>query len=152
MREHKDDFLPFLASVDGEDMPGATDDGIMTDGQFNEYCHRVEGTAEWGGEPEVSLPLVARQLRRGHEAPAQDTGTRCWTRDARCSAADARSKRSRAHSTSRFTCSSAARPPSCRTAAQTTRLAARRTPRRVLRWATAWCASRTTAGCMVWAK
>ncbi len=54
MREHKDDFLPFLASVDGEDMPGATDDGIMSDAQFGEYCHRVEGTAEWGGEPEVS--------------------------------------------------------------------------------------------------
>ncbi|BEJ11954.1 hypothetical protein CspHIS471_0204140 [Cutaneotrichosporon sp. HIS471] len=53
MREHKDDFIPFLPSVDGEDMPGATDDGIMNDAQFGEYCHRVEGTAEWGGEPEI---------------------------------------------------------------------------------------------------
>lgn len=53
MREHQDDFLPFLASVDGEDMPGATDDGIMTPEQYREYCHRVESTAEWGGEPEV---------------------------------------------------------------------------------------------------
>ncbi|CAK9786242.1 cysteine proteinase [Cutaneotrichosporon oleaginosum] len=53
MREHKDDFLPFLPSVDGEDMPGATDDGIMNDAQFEEYCHRVEETGEWGGEPEI---------------------------------------------------------------------------------------------------
>lgn len=60
MREHKDDFLPFLASVDGEDMPGATDDGIMTDEMFVEYCHRVEGTAEWGGEPEVSRRVRER--------------------------------------------------------------------------------------------
>lgn len=54
MREHEDDFIPFLASVDGEDMPGATDDGVMTETQFKEYTHRVESTAEWGGEPEVS--------------------------------------------------------------------------------------------------
>lgn len=54
MRDHKDDFIPFLAGVDGEDMPGATDDGIMTESQFEEYTHRVENTAEWGGEPEVS--------------------------------------------------------------------------------------------------
>jgi hypothetical protein len=54
MRDHRDDFLPFLPSVDGEDMPGATDDGLMTPAQFEEYCHRVEKTAEWGGEPEVS--------------------------------------------------------------------------------------------------
>ncbi|RSH84544.1 uncharacterized protein EHS24_006066 [Apiotrichum porosum] len=53
MRDNQADFLPFLASVDGEDMPGATDDGLMTEDQFGEYCHRVEGTAEWGGEPEI---------------------------------------------------------------------------------------------------
>lgn len=127
MREHKDDFLPFLASVDGEDMPGATDDGIMTDGQFTEYCHRVESTAEWGGEPEV---------RRRSELQRRDK-------------ADARSKRSRAHSTSRSTCSSAAHLPSCRTAARTTRSAARRTPSRARRWATTLCASHTIVGCMV---
>ncbi|KAL7419961.1 OTU protein [Cryptotrichosporon argae] len=54
MRAHRDDFLPFLASVGGEDMPGATDDGVMTDTQFGEYCHRVESTGEWGGEPEIT--------------------------------------------------------------------------------------------------
>lgn len=54
MRDHVDDFLPFLASVDGEDMPGATDDGLMTPEGFAEYTHRVESTGEWGGEPEVS--------------------------------------------------------------------------------------------------
>ncbi|KAL1409622.1 OTU protein [Vanrija albida] len=53
LRQHQDDFLPFLPSVDGEDMPGATDDGLMTAEQYGEYCHRVEGTAEWGGEPEI---------------------------------------------------------------------------------------------------
>ncbi|WOO79642.1 OTU domain-containing protein 2 [Vanrija pseudolonga] len=53
LRQHQDDFLPFLPSVDGEDMPGATDDGLMTPEQYGEYCHRVEGTAEWGGEPEI---------------------------------------------------------------------------------------------------
>ncbi|GMK54235.1 hypothetical protein CspeluHIS016_0108210 [Cutaneotrichosporon spelunceum] len=63
MREHKDDFIPFLPSVDGEDMPGATDDGIMDDAQFDEYCHRVEGTAEWGGEPEIQA------LSRAYDIP-----------------------------------------------------------------------------------
>lgn len=61
MRDHQDDFLPFLASVDGEDMPGATDDGLMTPAQFEEYCHRVESTAEWGGEPEVRTSVQTGQ-------------------------------------------------------------------------------------------
>lgn len=62
MRDNQADFLPFLASVDGEDMPGATDDGLMTEDQFGEYCHRVEGTAEWGGEPEVSYCRAASSV------------------------------------------------------------------------------------------
>ena len=65
MRDNQDDFLPFLASVDGEDMPGATDDGLMTPDQFKEYCHRVESTAEWGGEPEVSAAESSIQCSTG---------------------------------------------------------------------------------------
>jgi OTU domain-containing protein 6 len=53
MLEHRDDFLPFLPSVSGEDGAGATDDGIMTPAQFQQYCHNIAETGEWGGEPEI---------------------------------------------------------------------------------------------------
>jgi OTU domain-containing protein 6 len=51
--EHRDDFLPFLPSVSGEDGAGATDDGIMTPAQFEQYCRNMAETGEWGGEPEI---------------------------------------------------------------------------------------------------
>ncbi|TXT06030.1 hypothetical protein VHUM_03503 [Vanrija humicola] len=70
LRQHQDDFLPFLPSVDGEDMPGATDDGLMTPEMYGEYCHRVESTAEWGGEPEIqalsrSFNIPIHVIQRG---------------------------------------------------------------------------------------
>lgn len=52
---HKDDFLPFLAGPEGEDMAGATNDGLMTDADFAKYLDNVRNSAEWGGEPEVRL-------------------------------------------------------------------------------------------------
>lgn len=54
MRNHPDDFRAFLPSVNGEDSAGATThDGIVTDKEYEQYCHNVEHTGEWGGELEV---------------------------------------------------------------------------------------------------
>ncbi|KAJ9127791.1 hypothetical protein QFC24_000074 [Naganishia onofrii] len=53
LAEHADAFLPFVASVHGEDMAGATDDGMMTEDGYREYCKRVEQSGDWGGEIEI---------------------------------------------------------------------------------------------------
>lgn len=45
IRRHKEDFLPFLTSSDGESM--------MTDQEFEDYCHKIEATTTWGGQPEL---------------------------------------------------------------------------------------------------
>jgi OTU domain-containing protein 6 len=45
--------MPFLPSVSGEDGNGATDDGLMTSAQFNQYCNQIAETGVWGGEPEI---------------------------------------------------------------------------------------------------
>ncbi|VDK53909.1 unnamed protein product [Anisakis simplex] len=48
IRSHKDDFLPFLSSRDGEP---------ISEFYFDEYCNLVERSCEnggeWGGEPEL---------------------------------------------------------------------------------------------------
>jgi len=44
MREHADDFLPFLTNKQGD---------MMSSGDFAEYCGDLESTAVWGGQPEV---------------------------------------------------------------------------------------------------
>ncbi|KAJ9108725.1 hypothetical protein QFC21_000045 [Naganishia friedmannii] len=53
LAEHADAFLPFVASIHGEDMAGATDDGMMTAEGYREYCKRVEQSGDWGGEIEI---------------------------------------------------------------------------------------------------
>ncbi|KAG0211148.1 OTU domain-containing protein 6B [Mortierella sp. GBA30] len=54
MREHADDFLPFLTNKQGD---------MMSTEDFVEYCNDLESTAVWGGQPE----LLA--LSRVHEVP-----------------------------------------------------------------------------------
>lgn len=39
MRNHADDFMPFL---------------YLEDGDFEKYCNDIENTARWGGQLEVS--------------------------------------------------------------------------------------------------
>ncbi|GAA5825130.1 hypothetical protein JCM10212_000351, partial [Sporobolomyces blumeae] len=51
LRAHPDDFLPFLVSDADPDAP-------MSPSEYARYCDTVEKTAEWGGEPEVSLAPV----------------------------------------------------------------------------------------------
>ncbi|KAI5454718.1 OTU protein [Naganishia albida] len=51
--ENADAFMPFVASIHGEDMAGATDDGMMTPEGYREYCKRVEQSGDWGGEIEI---------------------------------------------------------------------------------------------------
>lgn len=56
MSSHPDEFRFFLPSVGGEDTAEATShDGVMTEQEYAKYCHNVEHTGEWGGEPEVSV-------------------------------------------------------------------------------------------------
>ncbi|OJA21594.1 hypothetical protein AZE42_01685 [Rhizopogon vesiculosus] len=50
---HPDDFLPFLPSAFGEDGVGATNAGLMTPQQFEQYCMTIKDTGAWGGEPEI---------------------------------------------------------------------------------------------------
>ncbi|KAF9575977.1 OTU domain-containing protein 6B [Mortierella alpina] len=54
MREHADDFLPFLSNKHGD---------MMSPEDFVEYCKDLESTAVWGGQPE----LLA--LSRVHRVP-----------------------------------------------------------------------------------
>lgn len=50
---HPDDFLPFLPSAFGEDGVGATNAGLVTPRQFEQYCMTIKDTGAWGGEPEI---------------------------------------------------------------------------------------------------
>lgn len=63
--------MPFVPSVMGEDMDGATDDGGGGEKMFKEYCKRVEQSGDWGGELEVSAhtssPLGTRKPKLDHE-------------------------------------------------------------------------------------
>ncbi|RKP40239.1 hypothetical protein BJ085DRAFT_21905, partial [Dimargaris cristalligena] len=75
MRAHKDDFIPFLVNSTGD---------ILSNEEFVEYCHELETTAVWGGEPEIlalahvyKLPVHIIQmgsptLKIGDEYPAHD--------------------------------------------------------------------------------
>lgn len=53
LEANPDAFMPFLPSVMGEDMVGATDDGVMTPEGYKEYCRIVREGTNWGGEIEV---------------------------------------------------------------------------------------------------
>jgi hypothetical protein len=59
MRDHQDDFINFIPSVNGEDTVGATEhEGVITPEDFRTYCKNVEETGEWGGEPEASYTFL----------------------------------------------------------------------------------------------
>jgi hypothetical protein len=61
---HPDDFLPFLPSAFGEDGVGATNAGLMTSQQFEQYGTTIKDTTgAWGGEPEILA------LSRAHNVP-----------------------------------------------------------------------------------
>lgn len=53
IHSHRDDFLPFLPSVAGEDTLEAHTSGLMDNAHFDAYCRSVRQTAAWGGEPEI---------------------------------------------------------------------------------------------------
>ncbi|XP_062586161.1 deubiquitinase OTUD6B-like [Saccostrea cucullata] len=44
MREHADDFLPFLTTESGE---------LFTESDFDKYCSELETTTVWGGHLEI---------------------------------------------------------------------------------------------------
>ena len=46
MREHSEDFLPFLTNKDGY---------MMSNEDFESYLRELEGSAVWGGQPEVKF-------------------------------------------------------------------------------------------------
>ncbi|CAD0196071.1 unnamed protein product [Chrysodeixis includens] len=45
VREHKDDFIPFMSNPDTFEM--------LTDDEFEEYCNKIENTKVWGGQLEI---------------------------------------------------------------------------------------------------
>lgn len=53
IESHAEDFLPFLPAIGGEDSAGATEAGLISPQQFQQYCHAVRDSAVWGGEPEI---------------------------------------------------------------------------------------------------
>ncbi|KAL4235248.1 hypothetical protein ACF0H5_006886 [Mactra antiquata] len=68
MREHADDFIPFLTTDNGD---------CYTPEKFEEYCHNLETTPAWGGQLEIQaltnvlrLPLEVVQ----GEGPSLITG------------------------------------------------------------------------------
>lgn len=54
MREHKDDFLPFVTNDAGD---------LLDDEGYEAYCDDLANRAVWGGEPEVSCVDVGRSGR-----------------------------------------------------------------------------------------
>lgn len=66
---HPDDFLPFLPSAEGEALGG----GLMSPGEFEDYCKSIQNTALWGGEPEIlalsrvfNVPIQVIQAAQPH--------------------------------------------------------------------------------------
>lgn len=49
MREHMDDFLPYLPA---EDIEGQGE-GLLSKEGYEKHCDNVENTAEWGSHTEV---------------------------------------------------------------------------------------------------
>ncbi|KAI8972073.1 hypothetical protein BDB01DRAFT_811276 [Pilobolus umbonatus] len=47
MRQHPDDFIPFL---------------YLEDGNFDQYCHNIEHTACWGGQLEILALAKSKQV------------------------------------------------------------------------------------------
>ncbi|KAJ1353139.1 hypothetical protein KIN20_009704 [Parelaphostrongylus tenuis] len=60
IREHKEDFIPFLTNEDDDPLP---------DFEFEKYCHGVENESKdggvWGGEPELNA--LSQSLERSIE-------------------------------------------------------------------------------------
>ncbi|KAJ3075073.1 OTU domain-containing protein 6B [Podochytrium sp. JEL0797] len=50
MRAHPDEFMPFLATDDGD---------IMSEEQYEQYCCNVEASATWGGQLEIKAMTMA---------------------------------------------------------------------------------------------
>lgn len=44
MRNHRDDFLPFMAHANGD---------LFTSEDFDTYCDQIEASTEWGGQQEI---------------------------------------------------------------------------------------------------
>ncbi|KAK7467120.1 OTU protein [Stygiomarasmius scandens] len=79
---HPDDFLPFLPSSSGEDGPGSTSEGLMSQREFESYCLSIRDTAVWGGEPEIlalsrayNIPIHVVQSGRPPIVIHNPTGT-----------------------------------------------------------------------------
>ena len=49
MREHMDDFLPYLPAEDEE----GQGEGLLTPEGYAKHCNNVESTSEWGSETEL---------------------------------------------------------------------------------------------------
>ncbi|KAJ2842687.1 OTU protein [Coemansia erecta] len=52
MRQHRDDFMPFMVTDNGD---------MFTDDDFEQYCNRIEATADWGGHQEITALSHALQ-------------------------------------------------------------------------------------------
>ncbi|KAI7884247.1 OTU-domain-containing protein [Lichtheimia hyalospora FSU 10163] len=53
MREHPDDFIPFLYKDDGD---------MFTADDFEQYCHDIENTPRWGGQLEILALSRAKEV------------------------------------------------------------------------------------------
>lgn len=53
MRDHPDDFLPFMTNDHGE---------MLSPTEFKDYCEKIESTAEWGGQ--IELQAISKSLNR----------------------------------------------------------------------------------------
>jgi len=85
MREHVDDFLPFMTAEDEEG--GDDGDGLLTPEGYQKHCNSVESTGEWGGQTEIlalskyyKVPIYVFQansplVRVGMEEPYAKTST-----------------------------------------------------------------------------
>ncbi|KAJ1748492.1 OTU protein [Coemansia sp. RSA 1821] len=53
MRNHRDDFIPFMTHENGE---------MFSEDDFERYCNDIEATATWGGQQEITALSHALQL------------------------------------------------------------------------------------------
>ncbi|WFD44104.1 ubiquitinyl hydrolase 1 [Malassezia psittaci] len=53
MRQHAADFMPFISDLDETHAGISAGQATSPEEKFDQYCHAMETTSAWGGQPEI---------------------------------------------------------------------------------------------------